>query len=64
MHTELFFSSRWIAAARLLYCFDFAQVGGKDIDTLNMNVAEHRWAPFEVKMTVRSESHKQLIEQC
>ena len=57
------FFLRWIAAARLLYCFDFEQVPGREIDTLNMNVAEHRWAPFEVKMTVRSESHRQLIER-
>lgn len=53
----------WIAAARLLYCFDFEQVAGKEIDTLNINVGEHRWAPFEVKITARSEAHRKLIER-
>lgn len=53
----------WIAAARLLYCFDFEEVEGRRIDTMNMNVAEHRWAPFEVRIRVRSEKHRELIER-
>ncbi|KAF9729672.1 cytochrome p450 [Paraphaeosphaeria minitans] len=57
-------SNVWVAAARLLYCFDFEQVAGKEIDTLNMNVAEHRRAPFEVKITARSEAHRKLVERC
>ncbi|OAF99946.1 cytochrome P450 [Paraphaeosphaeria sporulosa] len=57
-------SNVWIAAARLLYCFNFEQVAGKEIDTLNMNVAEHRWAPFDVKITARSEAHRRLLERC
>jgi hypothetical protein len=33
------------------------------VDTLNMNIAEHRWAPFEVSIKVRSEKHRELIER-
>lgn len=52
----------WIAAARLLYCFDFEEVEGKAIDTINMNVAEHRWAPFEARIKIRSEAHRKLVD--
>ncbi|KAF2117171.1 cytochrome P450 [Lophiotrema nucula] len=53
----------WIAAARLLYCFDFSENPNKKIDTMNLAVGEHRWAPFEVKLKVRSEKHRELIER-
>jgi hypothetical protein len=53
----------WIAAARLLYCFDFKDTSEKGIDTLNLNVAEHRHAPFDVQITVRSRAHEELIKQ-
>ncbi|KAF2472380.1 cytochrome P450 [Lindgomyces ingoldianus] len=53
----------WIAAARLLYCFNFAENPEHKIDTMNLNVGEHRFAPFEVNITVRSERHKELIER-
>ena len=53
----------WIAAARLLYCFEFAENPDNEIDTLNLAVGEHRWAPFEVKLKVRSEKHRELIER-
>jgi hypothetical protein len=53
----------WIATARLLYCFDFIENPSNKIDTLNMNVAEHRVAPFEVNIKVRSEKHRELIER-
>ncbi|KAF1998526.1 cytochrome P450 [Amniculicola lignicola CBS 123094] len=53
----------WIAVARLLYCFQFEEVKGKSIDTMNMNVGEHRWAPFDVKIRVRSERHRALVER-
>jgi hypothetical protein len=46
-----------------LYCFDFEKDPDNKIDTLNLNVAEHRWAPFEVKIKVRSEAHRRLIER-
>ncbi|KAF2258227.1 cytochrome P450 [Lojkania enalia] len=52
----------WLAAARLLYCFDFEENPDKPIDTMNLQVGEHRWAPFEVKIKVRSEKHRDLIE--
>jgi hypothetical protein len=51
----------WIAVARLLYCFDFEEDPGHRIDTLNLNVAEYRWAPFKVNIIVRSEKHRELI---
>ena len=48
---------------RLLYCFDFEQDSAKPIDTMNLAVGEHRWAPFEVRIKVRSEKHRELIER-
>lgn len=51
----------WIAIARLLYCFDFEEDPDHKIDTMNLDVAEHRWAPFQVKIKVRSERHRNLI---
>jgi len=30
---------------------------------MNINVGEHRWAPFDVKITVRSQKHRELIER-
>ena len=53
----------WIVVARLLYCFDFEQVKGKEIDSFKVDWGEHRWAPFEVKIKPRSEAHKHLIER-
>ncbi|KAH7127211.1 cytochrome P450 [Dendryphion nanum] len=53
----------WIAAARLLYCFDFLENPDKKIDTMDLNAAEHRWAPFEVKIVPRSEGHRELIRR-
>lgn len=63
-NSQLLISARrWIGAARLLYCFDFEQVEGQEIDTLNMNTSEHRRAPFKVKIKVRSPKHRELIER-
>lgn len=54
----------WIAAARLLHCFDFEEVGsGREIDTLGMNVAEHRWAPFDVRIKIRDGRYRELVER-
>lgn len=53
----------WIAIARLLYCFDFEEDPAHKIDTMNLDVAENRWAPFHVKITVRSNAHVELIER-
>ncbi|KAL1615265.1 hypothetical protein SLS56_011889 [Neofusicoccum ribis] len=53
----------WIAAASLLYCFDFEQDPEHPIDTLNTNWEVHREAPFAVKIKVRSQAHAALIEQ-
>lgn len=68
----------WIALARLLYCFDFEEVPvsfmnllkikanefaqGDPIDTFKPNWIEHRWAPFPVRIKVRSSKHAALIE--
>ncbi|KIW99583.1 uncharacterized protein Z518_11322 [Rhinocladiella mackenziei CBS 650.93] len=53
----------WIAAARLLYCFNFSEIPGQPIDTLGTNWFEHRHAPFPVKISVRSKGHEELIER-
>ena len=50
-----------IAVARLLYCFDFVSTGPIDMSKPLSIDPEH--APCEVKVTVRSDAHRQLIEQ-
>jgi hypothetical protein len=30
---------------------------------MNINPGEHRWAPFEVEIKVRSEQHRELIQK-
>ncbi|KAH0846045.1 hypothetical protein FOPE_11433 [Fonsecaea pedrosoi] len=53
----------WIVVARLLYCFDFEAVPGKPIDSFQVNWGEHRFAPFDVSIRVRSPQHAALIER-
>ncbi|EOD43911.1 putative cytochrome p450 protein [Neofusicoccum parvum UCRNP2] len=53
----------WIAAASLLYCFDFEQDPDHPIDTLNTNWEAHREAPFAAKIKVRSQAHAALIRR-
>lgn len=53
----------WIAIARLLYCFDFEQIPGQEIDTMTIpQITKHR-APFSVRVTVRSKQHAELIRK-
>lgn len=53
----------WIAIARLLYCFDFEQIPGQEIDTMTIpQITKHK-APFAVKIKVRSEAHADLIRR-
>ena len=56
-------TSEQIALARILYCFDFEEVPGESIDTFKPNWIEHRWAPFSVRIKVRSPKHAALIER-
>ena len=51
----------WIAAARLLYCFDFEQVPAKPIDTMTIPQLTKNAAPFDVIVKPRSEAHAKLI---
>jgi hypothetical protein len=53
----------WIAIARLLYCFDFAEVPGKPIDTMTIPQLTKHAAPFDVKVSVRSPAHAALIRR-
>ncbi|KAF5487264.1 Cytochrome P450 monooxygenase patI [Colletotrichum siamense] len=43
----------WIAAARLLYCFDFEQIPGQSIDTMAIPQITKNKAPFSVKVSAR-----------
>lgn len=53
----------WIAIARLLYCFDFEQIPGQEIDTMTIpQITKHK-APFAVKVKVRSQQHADLIRR-
>ncbi|EXJ73906.1 uncharacterized protein A1O5_02200 [Cladophialophora psammophila CBS 110553] len=53
----------WIAIARLLYCFDFTQVPEKPIDTMTIPQLTKHTAPFDVKVSLRSEAHAALIRR-
>lgn len=50
-----------IAVARLLYCFDFLPDGDIDMSKPLSMDAEH--ASFNMKVQVRSEAHRMLIEK-
>jgi hypothetical protein len=53
----------WIAIARILYCFDFAEDPAHPIDTMTIPQITHNTAPFQVKVTPRSRRHAELIER-
>ncbi|TVY54163.1 Cytochrome P450 monooxygenase patI [Lachnellula cervina] len=53
----------WIAAARLLYCFDFIEDKANPIDTMNIPQVTKNKAPFPVIIKVRSSAHAALIER-
>ncbi|KIW61235.1 hypothetical protein PV05_01384 [Exophiala xenobiotica] len=53
----------WIAAACLLYCFDFAEDPDHPIDRYNTFWEKHDEAPFAVKIRPRSQAHVDLIKR-
>lgn len=53
----------WIAIARLLYCFDFEEIPGKEIDTMTIPQLTKHTAPFDVQVTPRSPKHAALIRR-
>ncbi|OBT82018.1 hypothetical protein VE02_09812 [Pseudogymnoascus sp. 03VT05] len=53
----------WIAIARLLYCFDFAEDPIHKIDTMTIPQITNNSAPFHVKITPRSDAHAALVER-
>jgi hypothetical protein len=53
----------WIAIARLLYCFDFTEVPSRPINTMAIPQLTKHTAPFDVKVSVRSEAHAALIRR-
>lgn len=53
----------WIAIARLLYCFDFEELPGRPIDTMRIPQITKHTAPFDVKVSPRSEEHAALIRR-
>ncbi|PSK59461.1 3-hydroxyphenylacetate 6-hydroxylase [Elsinoe australis] len=56
-------SNVWIAIARLLYCFDFAEDENRPIDTMTIPQFTQGKDPFAVHIKVRSEAHARLIER-
>ncbi|THV45592.1 hypothetical protein BGAL_0471g00020 [Botrytis galanthina] len=58
-------SNMFIALARLLYCFEFEPVPSAPIDLSSPRLLRGsiEKAGFEVKIKVRSEAHRQLIER-
>ncbi|KAF7552114.1 hypothetical protein G7Z17_g4523 [Cylindrodendrum hubeiense] len=57
------FNNVWIAAACLLYCFDFEEDTENPIDTLNTIWDSVEKPPFAVKIKPRSQAHAELIKQ-
>lgn len=53
----------WIAAARLLYCFDFIEDAANPIDTMTIPQISKGKAPFAVGVKPRSAAHAALIER-
>ncbi|KAH8170103.1 cytochrome p450 domain-containing protein [Sarocladium implicatum] len=53
----------WIAAARLLYCFDFHEKLGQPIDTMRMPITSSPDGPFALDVKVRSPAHAALIQR-
>ncbi|PVH83864.1 cytochrome P450 [Cadophora sp. DSE1049] len=53
----------WIVVSRLIYCFDFSQVPGNPIDTMNTPWMKHDGPSFQVNIKPRSEKHAALIER-
>ncbi|KAG8628525.1 hypothetical protein KVT40_004398 [Elsinoe batatas] len=56
-------SNVWIAAARLLYCFDFEEDKSHPIDTMTIPQFTQGADPFAVKIRPRSVAHAALIER-
>jgi cytochrome P450 len=56
-------SNMFIALARLIYCFDFEPVPGALIDVSKPLKPSFEGPSFQVKIKVRSEAHRQLIER-
>ncbi|PVH78054.1 cytochrome P450 [Cadophora sp. DSE1049] len=53
----------WIAAARLLYCFDFVEDKTQPIDTFSIPQLTKNQPQFHVDIKVRSPAHAALIER-
>ncbi|PVH70254.1 cytochrome P450 [Cadophora sp. DSE1049] len=53
----------WIVIARLLYCFDFEQYEDQPIDSFQVNWLEHAAPSLPVKITIRSEQHRELVKR-
>ena len=52
-----------IAAARILYCFDFEEFSDNAIDTMAIPQLTKNSAPFKAKVKCRSEAHAVLIRK-
>lgn len=55
-------TNMYIAAARLLYCFDLLADGEIDVSAAPLPL-EFAEAPCKVKIRVRSQAHAELIER-
>ncbi|KAH7303794.1 putative cytochrome P450 [Stachybotrys elegans] len=53
----------WIAAARLLYCFDFSEKVNQTIDTMKLPMGVGVDEPFPLDVKVRSAAHAALIQR-
>lgn len=56
-------TNMFIALARLIYCFEFEGVAGHPLDVSKPLRPHPNDAHFQVKIKVRSEAHRQLIER-
>ncbi|KAK5265692.1 hypothetical protein LTR99_008830 [Exophiala xenobiotica] len=53
----------WMFLSRLLYCFDFQAIPGKEIELDKVVWPAIDYAPFAVKIVPRSPAHRALIEK-
>lgn len=53
----------FLAFARLLYCFEFEEVTGHEINVLQIDPLAHAHPPFKIRIVPRSEEHVALIER-
>ncbi len=56
-------TNMFIAAARLVYSFDFEEDPAYPLDVSKPFIDDSAWGPFKVRIKVRSSAHAELIRR-